>query len=626
MCRLCAIAEIGICRLVFTPPKILGFFKISRFLLGFGYLLASFSAFALSQITITAAQVTHPQIEAKNVALHVQLGQEKTAIKLQSETKTKAFEDWVSASLQCDIVLANKTASCDDGLVKGLIKNAQVNIPFSIKINRLYQNNALDLQGDLHLRKMRFSDASGLHAAENIDANIGFFVSRQGEQLAWETQVNWIAGELFWQPYFVESGHQLKAKGTWQSDVLNITQANLTIHNVGALNLDGEIDVAQKKILALNADFPHINLATAYPLLFKPALEKTAFNHAHIDGKAALKLTIKDHTLMASSLQLKDVNIADNNGKFAFYHLNADIPWSYETPQQVKLSYQNGMLLNMPLGVTNLSAEVNRYAVTAPNIKLPILDGALNLSDVSAARIGQKWYWHLRAKLEPISMADLSEALKLPRMSGQASAEIPLVTYNDGVLTNDGELVLNVFNGTAKVRNLVLQNPLGVAPKLFANMTLRNLDLGELTRTFSFGAMEGKLDGDIANLEMQNWKPVKFDAEVKSSPGKYPKKISQRAVENISALGGAGAAAAIQRSVLRFFEQFHYEKLGLSCQLRNDICKMAGVESTAQGYIIVKGSGIPAITVMGYNQTVGWADLLARLNRVIAGNSQAVIK
>jgi hypothetical protein len=206
-------------------------------------------------------------------------------------------------------------------------------------------------------------------------------------------------------------------------------------------------------------------------------------------------------------------------------------------------------------------------------------------------------------------------------MQGTASAEIPLVTYAGGMLTTDGSVQLKVFNGTATVSQLVMQNPLGTTPKLNADIALRNLDLGVLTRTFSFGAIEGKLDGDIKQLEMQNWKPVKFDAVIQSSPGRYPRKISQRAVENISSLGGAGAAAAIQRSFLRFFEQFNYQAIGMSCKLRNDVCTMGGIASTPAGYVIIKGSGIPAITVMGYNQTVAWTDLLARIKRVTTGNT-----
>jgi hypothetical protein len=342
-------------------------------------------------------------------------------------------------------------------------------------------------------------------------------------------------------------------------------------------------------------------------------------------GDVGLNLTMKDAELDAFQLQLNNADIEDKNGRFALYKLNANIPWDFDEAKTVKLSYQGGHLLHIPLGVTNLTADLNRYALTAPQLKMPILDGALNLSDVSAARVAGDWHWHLRANLAPITMSELSHALGWPRLQGKVSASIPLVTYTDGQLTTDGAMQFNVFDGTATVTNLTMQEPLGIAPRLSANMQLRNLDLGELTRTFSFGAIEGKLDGNVSNLQLANWQPVNFDASVQSSPGRYPKKISQRAVENISALGGAGAAAAIQRSFLRFFKEFNYDKLGLSCRLRNDICQMDGVESTSQGYIIVKGSGIPSITVMGYNHSVSWGELLSRIKRITDSNTKPVI-
>jgi hypothetical protein len=124
---------------------------------------------------------------------------------------------------------------------------------------------------------------------------------------------------------------------------------------------------------------------------------------------------------------------------------------------------------------------------------------------------------------------------------------------------------------------------------------MRQLDLGELTRTYSFGRIEGKLDGDVQNMQLENWKPVYLDASIRTSPGKQLKKISQRAVENITALGGEGTAAAVQRTFLQFFKEFNYDKIGLSCKLRQDVCEMAGVESNAIGYVIVKGQGLPAI-------------------------------
>src|SRR5262249_22162691 len=143
------------------------------------------------------------------------------------------------------------------------------------------------------------------------------------------------------------------------------------------------------------------------------------------------------------------------------------------------------------------------------------------------------------------------------------------------------------------MRNIALADPFGKAPRLTADLDMKGLDLDLLTRTFSFGNMQGRVDAEVAGMELSSWRPVKFDVRVRSSPGDYPRKISQKAVENITALGGASAAAAIQRLFLRFFQQFDYEKLGWSCRLEKGVCRMGGIENTASGYVIVKGRRMP---------------------------------
>ena len=585
----------------------------------------SFAAHAISEISIKAGHIEHELGDAKDVSLKVKLNQTTPVISFNSALKPKAAKDWTQLTLSCDLPKKIQTARWD--CAQGKLKNAHNDVPFSIQINHLSSNNVPDISAQLQLRNASFSDEAGLHAADKFTGSLDIAAKKSANDWLWQTRLDWQQGEVFWQPfYFANGGHQFTANGKLTADTVTFEHAKLQVKKVGDLDFSGAIRLSDYALVRFDADLPSLDLSTAYPLLFKPLLEKTAFNNAEMDGNVALKIAIRDSEVKSFDLRLHDVDIADNNQKFAFYKVNASIPWSYDDAKNVSLSYESSELLNLPLGKTNINAEVNRFAVTTPNIRLPILNGALNLSDISASRPGEQWYWHLRARLEPISMADFSSSLKLPRMQGQASAEIPLVTYANGMLTTDGSMVLNIFHGTATVTDLRMQDPLGNLPKLNANIVLRNLDLGDLTRTFSFGTIEGKLDGDIQGLEMQNWKAIKFDAMVQNSPGKYPKKISQRAVENISALGGAGAAAAVQRSLLRFFEQFNYSKLGLSCKLRNDVCQMGGVESTPQGYVIVKGSGIPAITVMGYNQTVGWADLLSRIKRVTDSNTKPVIK
>ena len=91
-------------------------------------------------------------------------------------------------------------------------------------------------------------------------------------------------------------------------------------------------------------------------------------------------------------------------------------------------------------------------------------------------------------------------------------------------------------------------------------------------------------------------------------------------------MGGEGTAAALQRTFLRFFKEFNYDKIGLSCKLRQDVCEMGGVESTATGYIIVKGKGIPTLNVNGFTQRISLSDLLSRIKRITDSNTKTIVK
>jgi hypothetical protein len=146
---------------------------------------------------------------------------------------------------------------------------------------------------------------------------------------------------------------------------------------------------------------------------------------------------------------------------------------------------------------------------------------------------------------------------------------------------------------------------------------MRALDLETLTSTFNVGKITGKLDGDIHELRLSNWKPVHFNAQFNTPEGdKSRRRISQRAVDNLSQVGG-GATGVLSRSFLRFFEDFSYQALGLGCALNNDVCVMSGVGESDTGYYIVKGGGLPPrINVVGYTRRVGWSDLIERLKSI----------
>jgi hypothetical protein len=82
----------------------------------------------------------------------------------------------------------------------------------------------------------------------------------------------------------------------------------------------------------------------------------------------------------------------------------------------------------------------------------------------------------------------------------------------------------------------------------------------------------------------------------------------------------------MQRTALRFFDEFGYRRIGWRCKLKNGVCEMDGITPKDGGYVIVEGGGIPAVSVMGYNRAVDWQELITRLARVTREGSAPIIQ
>jgi hypothetical protein len=65
--------------------------------------------------------------------------------------------------------------------------------------------------------------------------------------------------------------------------------------------------------------------------------------------------------------------------------------------------------------------------------------------------------------------------------------------------------------------------------------------------------------------------------------------------------------------VLRFFDEYNYDKLGITCKLVGDVCEMSGIEPAGVGYYIVKGAGLPRIDIIGSQGRVNWNQLLSSI-------------
>lgn len=474
------------------------------------------------------------------------------------------------------------------------------------------------------LRNVAFSDAAGSHAGEKLAGTL----SMQGELddiWRWRAKLDWREGEVFWQPFYFAPGvRSLSAQGTFSPQQTVVEQAELTWAGIGTVALNGTWDRPLSKIAQFDIAGKSLALGELYQTFLKPIAPAGVLSDLMLSGRGDGKLRFQQGLMQELIFTIYQGGIQHEAKKFSLAGIDAELAWDRRRAHENRLSVASAKLGKLEIGAFRINAELAPDRVRVAPLSIPILDGALSVDGVTAQRADKDWQWSLGAAVQPISMQLLSQALQLPTMRGTLSGIIPQVRYARQSLQVDGALLFRVFDGTVVVKDLRATDLFSPTPHVYGNIDMRNLDLDLLTQTFSFGSMQGRLDVTVKELEIFGWRPVRFDAKVASSAGDYPRKISQRAVQNITALGGGGGVAALQRSFLRFFDQFGYQRIGLSCRLTYGVCEMSGVADAPSGYVIVQGGGIPALTVIGYNRRVDWDELLARIQRITRGSKPIV--
>lgn len=482
--------------------------------------------------------------------------------------------------------------------------------------------------GTLRAHKLEFSRANGTQAVAGFDGTLTVDAERRGGAWKWQGAFDWSGGEAYLQPLYVAGGGwRLSAAGTLQDDVVAVSQLDWQGAGIGELRAAGRWDLGGQRLLDLRVDTGPLDLARLGSVLVAPLLEQRGIAGVSLSGSAQAAVAVDATGLSRIDLQLEHVGVGAATKGVRLDDVTGRIPWQRDGATAAQLRVGGAMLGRLPIGTFSLDVAMRGYDWRIASARVPVLDATLHLRDLAVRREAGQWRWEAGADLEPVSMPQLTELFGLPRMAGSLGATLPRVSYADRVMTLDGAMLIQVFDGYLRADALQLIEPLGRLPRLTANVEAHHLDLGQLTETFRFGRITGFVDASVTGLELANWRPLAFDARIASSPGRYPKRISQRAVEDIAALGGAGATLAIQRSFLRFFDRFGYSAIGWRCVLRDGVCTMDGLEPAAGGgYVIVRGGGVPALNVIGYNRRVDWAELVSRLKRITAEGAAPVIR
>ncbi len=477
------------------------------------------------------------------------------------------------------------------------------------------------------LHKGAISEPAGDYLAEGLKGTWSGNAERNGER-RWQgrQRIRLTDGALL-TPYFylAPDGHPISADFGFSYHAserrLGISNLNYLHEQVLALSLTANWMLEQEdKLQQLKLNTETVKLPQLYRNYLQPVLAGTLLEEVELYGEAKLQIERAAKGNYRAELVLKDAYLEEGKRRFAFYGVNGRLISTRGRPAETsRLSWDGGHLLErMEYGKIDarLRLENGGLRLLQP-IQLPVLDGNLAIESLELQRKQEGPEVTFQGAVNGISMNAFSQAVGWPLLAGQLSGSVPRVSYQNGNLQVDGEMRVQVFDGEVRVKDLHLDDLFGVLPRARADLELRNLDLETLTRTFSFGKITGQLGGYIRDLNLEGWKSVSFDARLETPEGdESAHRISQRAVDNISNLGGAGLSGAISRAFIRVLDEFRYARLGISCRLKNGVCEMGGIGPAKGGYYIVKGGGIPRIDIIGFNQQIDWDTLVAKMQEI----------
>jgi hypothetical protein len=498
---------------------------------------------------------------------------------------------------------------------------------------RLDADLALDLlaertqaSGQFSLDGVGFDSPGGKLAGQKISGNGRLGLDSQGGTSSIELDGTLRGGELLLGPlYAALPSHavQLSLSTRSQKGALSIPRLRLT--DPDALQLDGSLAFdAGGNLVQLDMDHFNARFPAAYDRYGKGWLRTMGIEKLDASGDLSGHVAMDAKGPTAFAVQTGGLDLAFADGRLGVAGLRGGLDWSATGDRPAtKLGWRALQVYRIPNGAAEGSWRSSGGALALEKpLVIPVLDGQLRLQSLAfkpAAASGERLQTSLA--LTQVDMAALCRALGWPEFKGTIGGAVPSLRYVDDRIDMAGGLSLNVFDGFVDITGMTVSRPFGDAPVLAGTIALRQLDLALLTSVFDFGSITGRLDGALDGLRLVAWKPAAFKARFVADGGG---RISQKAVNNLTSVGGGGLAGGLQGTVLKIFKTFGYKRIGLTCALKGDVCSMGGLGDAKDGYTIVEGSGLPRLTVVGHQREVDWPTLVRRLEAATEGGGPVV--
>ncbi len=489
-----------------------------------------------------------------------------------------------------------------------------------------------DVNADLDLGDIGLETPDGLLAAAALKGRMQMKYRERGGVQDVDSRFTVTGGELLFDSFYVlfpatPVGIRVQAQRN-QGAAWRLPK--IEWRDPGVLAADGKATLdAQSSLADLDLALAFDSLAVARERYLSGFLAPAGFPDLLLTGKLDARVQMGSGAISAMEAHFQNVNAVDAKARFTFAGIDGNLRWSGTGPAvSSSLDWQSGALFGIGLGPAHypFSSSNGELRLTQA-VSIDVLQGRLLLDHLRWQAPGKEngARFQFGMTMDSLDLGSLSQRLGWPPFTGSVGGRIPSARFQDDLLVLDGGLQMNLFGGAIELKDLSMERPFGVAPTVSADVDIRDIDLEPLTKVFGFGAITGRLDGRIDQLRLVNWSPVAFDARLETDTAwKGKRRISQRAINDISSVGGSGLVGGLQTQVLKIFSDFGYERIGIGCKLKDNVCTMDGIGSAGDGYIIVAGAGLPRIQVVGFRRRVDWPTLVSRLNAATEGQAPII--
>lgn len=488
------------------------------------------------------------------------------------------------------------------------------------------RNGGIQTSGDFTLADIGFDTPAGTLAGQGLDGRGRLGIDTTGDATRIDFDGSLRNGELLLGALFARlPDHAVQLSLSAGIDHGAFALERMRISDPDALQLNGSLAFdARGRLQKLRLDRFRASFPAAYQRYGKAWLNTLGLQDMQVAGQLDGRLDLQPSGLRSFAFRTGGLDVADGAGRLAIDGLHGSLDWSAQSERPATTLAWNGLKvyrIDNGAASSRWQSRGGSLALQQPLV-VPVLGGQLRVGTLDwrpAAAQGQRLSTSLA--LTGVDMGAFSKTMGWPQFPGTLGGAVPSLRWTGDRIELDGGLSVNVFGGFVDITELTLQQPFGSSPVLTGDVSLRQLDLGALTSVFDFGSITGRMDGHIDDLRLVDWTPVAFKASLLAGGGG---KISQRAVNNLTTVGGGGIAGGLQGAVLKLFKNFSYKRIGLSCTLQADVCRMGGLDGGPDGYTIVEGSGLPHLEVIGHQTRVDWPTLVRRLKAAVEGSGPEI--